>query len=384
MSDIIYHISDDGVARRCTAKKKPCQYGADDHFSSKEEAQKNYEARQSMNEALAATTRTESVYTDQAVNSTLPGYHGEEPAWLTDLKGESQKLYGDGVPAPKIIDVIDVEGRPTAVVWSDQSTSDVDTSIILERGYSISGIAYNDLHTGKRIGYVKASWVDDESAKRSFGDDEWSSFRAFDDREGTNTGILKYKKLGPRDYVKHDITTDMVDDESRMAVKTKLWVGGHKALEKYPEGLSWSELRGIQDLTKDHAPTNEAELDAGLEEIRTDTIKRYDNWMKNNRVPHIDYSNLDDEYRRKGIGNSMYVYLARQLGSEKNQVLASSTLQSEHAVKTWKRMAADKRIPVGVITTSYTTTNSYGSESTSKSSRFFIDYRNGEDPSASK
>lgn len=45
-----FHISDDGIARKCDATKKPCRFGNDDeHYSTKEEAQKAFEREQSSN-----------------------------------------------------------------------------------------------------------------------------------------------------------------------------------------------------------------------------------------------------------------------------------------------------------------------------------------------
>lgn len=43
-----FHISDDGIARKCDATKKPCRFGGDDeHYSTLQDAQKAYEREQS-------------------------------------------------------------------------------------------------------------------------------------------------------------------------------------------------------------------------------------------------------------------------------------------------------------------------------------------------
>lgn len=48
MSKTKFHISDDGVARKCEATKKPCKFGGDEeHYSTIQEAQKAYEQKQS-------------------------------------------------------------------------------------------------------------------------------------------------------------------------------------------------------------------------------------------------------------------------------------------------------------------------------------------------
>ena len=369
-----FHINDKGEARVCQAKPGNCRFGIseEEHYSSKDEAQEQYETRQSMMEALAATVRTESVHTDQAVTSGLPGFTGSEPKWFKSMKKQFAALHPNVEP-PVIIDTLTIEGRKAAVVWSVESTDEGIASIVAERGYSMPQIDYVDATTGKAIGFARVSYVTDESFTRSFKDDQWSSFRFYEDFNGDQTGVMSFAAVGD-DYEDIDLSEQVGDDASRLAFKQNVWLKSHQALSMVPERLKQAGVYAHR--LDEHVPDDERILDADLGAVREKMDEAADRFKQNNRIPHIDFIRVNDQYRNKGLGHSLYVYLARQLGSEKNQVLSSSSIQTEHAQRSWKRMAADSRIPVGVITTSYATVGrSGGEENTKKTARYFIDYR---------
>lgn len=65
-----FHISDDGVARKCEATKKPCKFGDDEeHYSTQEEAQKAAEIKLSKEFSKTTLSKKDRADVDSADNS---------------------------------------------------------------------------------------------------------------------------------------------------------------------------------------------------------------------------------------------------------------------------------------------------------------------------
>lgn len=65
-----FHISDDGVARKCEATKKPCKFGSDDeHYSTQEKAQKAAEIKLSKEFSRTTLSKKDRADVDSADNS---------------------------------------------------------------------------------------------------------------------------------------------------------------------------------------------------------------------------------------------------------------------------------------------------------------------------
>lgn len=77
-----FHISDDGIARRCEATKKPCKYGGDEqHYSTLQEAQMAYE-RMNVENTFQSLNKNSNVYNDDEYDETY-----DEPYSYSDYQG---------------------------------------------------------------------------------------------------------------------------------------------------------------------------------------------------------------------------------------------------------------------------------------------------------
>lgn len=350
-----YHINNEGNAGACRAKKKPCPFGGwDDHYSSKEEAREGYEKQQELLALISTGKTKEHPSTTHALESSLK-YTGKIPKWMNKLSNTAEKTFGS---KPEIIDTVELNGQEYAVVWNKHSTFSVDFHIQKERGYRVSAIEYRNMKTGEIEGYVKAAIVDEDSVKYSFGDDEFTAYRSFQDRDG-GAPILEEERVKDKEQKKdyniypapYDENTD---DETRIAEKKKIWKAVHQRMESVPEGfdrrqLTWGDL---VNLTEEHAPDDEKTLDEQIKVQKEKIEEEHEKFKKSHRVPVIDFSKLENNLRGQGAGTSMYVYTARKL-AEEGKMLSSSGLQSDEAKSLWRRMAADPRLNVKVISRRY-------------------------------
>ena len=89
------------------------------------------------------------------------------------------------------------------------------------------------------------------------------------------------------------------------------------------------------------------ELRAEIEELKGLANLELERQANGNTV-HIDQSRIyREELRGQGLGAALYIAMGRKQAERGNQVMASG-LQTEEAVKSWRRMASDPRPPVGV------------------------------------
>lgn len=80
--------------------------------------------------------------------------------------------------------------------------------------------------------------------------------------------------------------------------------------------------------------------------------------------PYVDYSSVDEDYRRRRIGFNMYKKMAKMLG-EKGMVLYSSTIQTDEAQAVWEKLKE-------VLPVKKTVDESFVGEEVV---RYYIDYR---------
>lgn len=350
-----YHINNEGNAGSCRARKKPCPFGGwDDHYSSKKEAQEGYEKQQELLALISTGKVREHPSTTHALESSLK-YTGKIPEWMNKLSKETEETFGS---KPEIIDTVEFNGKEYAVVWSKNSMFFNDFHIQKERGYNVSSLEYIDMKTGETMGYVKTAFVDEESAKKSFGDDEFTAYRSFQDRDG-GASILDNERIEDlaknRAYSVYPAPYDEnTDAETRIAEKKKIWRVVHQRMESVPEGFDRSQLSwgSFVNLKEEHAPDDEKTLDEQIKVQKEKIEEEHEKFKKSHRVPVIDFSKLENNLRGQGVGTSMYVYTARKL-AEQGKVLSSSGVQSDEAKSLWKRMAADPRLKIKVISRRY-------------------------------
>lgn len=350
-----YHINEEGNAGTCRARKKPCPFGGwDDHYASKQEAQKGYEKKQELLALISTGKTREHPSTTHALESSLK-YTGKIPKWMNKLSNEAEKTFGS---KPEIIDTVELNGKDYAVVWNTHSTYSNDFHVQKGRGYRISALEYRDMKTGEIDGYVKAAVVDDESAKYSFGDDEFAAYRSFQDRDG-GASILEDKRIeDPTRKMTYSVYPapydENTDDETRIVEKKKIWKAVHQSLKIVPEDFDRSQLTwgSLVNLKEEHAPDDEEKLDEQINVVKAQIEEEHKNFLKSHSNPVIDFSKLEKPLRGQGVGTSMYVYTARKL-AEEGKVLSSSGIQSDEAQSLWKRMAADPRLNIKVVSSRY-------------------------------
>lgn len=350
-----YHINNEGNAGSCRATKKPCPFGGwDDHYMSKAEAQKGYEKQQELLAIIGKGKVREHPLTDKALQSSLI-YDGPTPQWMNKLSKDAEQTFGS---TPEIIDTVELNGTTYAVVWNENSMEEGDYYIQKERGYHTSSLQYRDMKTGEIKGFVRVGYVSDNSVKRSFGDDDFSIYRSVQDRNGgvvlLDEETIEDPVNGKEYYYGKAPYNDSMDDETRIAAKRKLWARLYKYQKTVPEGFDKSQLMwgSAVNLTEEHAPLDEKQIDEEIAAIRPKYEEDHENFIKSHKNPVVDYTNLDDHLRGQGIATSMYVYAARKLG-EKGRVLSSSGVQSDDGQGLWKRLVADPRLNIKVISRRY-------------------------------
>jgi len=348
-----YHINDKGEAKPCTAKIK-CRLGSswDEHYDNKEDAQKGYEEKQEKMLFLSVNKKHQNnPLTDQALSSTLK-YSGEIPQWLNQLNKDNET---DENNQSEIIDVIDTNAGKLAVVWNEIPDKSSDRYVVFKRGFNLNSIEYRDLETGEIKGYLKATYVNDESSERSFGNDEYSALRDYTSRHlGTGIFEINYDELNEENDEIITPNDFLNDDDKRIEAKKKVWANAYRTMYETPESFKERDDLDPRDkihynLTEKYAPDDEEKLDKEISKINEKFKKLQDDKKKSYNTPFIDYSRLDDSLRGQGLGTSMYVYASRKL-SEKGLGLSASGTQTEEAQKAWKRMATDKRLPITVKT----------------------------------
>jgi hypothetical protein len=381
-----FHIKANGEPGPCVAKPGNCRFADDDdHHYTKDAARKAYERANSQgtieslnrkhvpDSELSSEGLVKRARVTQALTSDL-NYTGKPPKWLSKLEKEYQEIHGTGVK-PKIIDVIDSPTGQLAVVWAEQSGRSNDVGIIKDRGFNIRVISLVGMKDGENRGYLKAAFVDDDSCKRSWGNDEYAGIRYLDEYEGSSFGIKEYAEsardkkgrlIKGEDFTKIDILEAAKTPEERLEAKKKIWAASSRALHF---GATDEEGNNVSyyNVNTSHAPKTEAEIDEALKPVIKTGQRKMAEFKKDFESPYVDFASTSDSVRGQGIGSAMYIYSARMLGKE-NKVLRGSSLQSDSAKGAWEGLSKDARLPVGKMT-------QYWSKSDSPSKCPVLDFR---------
>lgn len=363
-----FHIKANGEPGPCVAKPGNCRFADDDdHHYTKEAARiayeranakdtiETYNRKHVADSELSPEGLAKRAKVTQALTSDLI-YRGLPPRWLSKMQQDSRDIYGPG-NEPQIIDVIDSPAGPLAVVWSKQSLRSNDTHLINERGFNLREISLVSMQDGDNHGYVKAAFVDDESCKKSWGNDEYTSIRYMDEYDGHSFGTKEYVDP-PRDakgklkkgeeFKKIDVLENAKTPEEVLAAKKKIWAASYSAL-KLPVNDEQGNYVASYNVNAAHAPQTEEEIETAMKPVRKITDRKLDDFKKDFRNPYVDFSRSGEKIQGTGLGSAMYVYTARMLGKE-NKLLRGSGLQSGSAVTAWEGLAKDKRLPVKKLT----------------------------------
>lgn len=361
-----FHIKANGEPGKCVAKPGNCKFAEDDdHHYTMDSARKAYEKANAKDtiesynrkhvpdSELSPEGLAKRAKVTQALTSDL-NYTGKSPRWLSKLQKEAKETHGAGTDL-KIIDVIDSPVGELAVVWSSQSLSSNDVGLIKERGFNLRSISLVNMKTGEDQGYIKASFVDEESCKRSWGDDDFTAIRYLDEYEGSSLGISEYPARAPgekfkkgEEFKKIDVLKAAKTPEEVLLAKQKIWAGSSRAMHI---GVQDKEGNYVPyyNVNVSHAPDTEEEIDVALKPVHKEASRKFNNFKKDFRSPYIDYASTKQSIRGTGLGSAMYIYTARMLGKE-NKILRGSGVQTDDAKGAWESLAKDKRLPIGKLT----------------------------------
>lgn len=334
-----FHIHPEtGDAGKCDAKKRSCPYKGennDNHFESKEAAEKFYELEQSMIYNPKSIKVRQNDFNDNALTNNL-NYTGKIPRWFKKHPTLLQEdLFGT---KPEIIDVIDSPIGKLAVVYEENSDSASDIYTAIRTGSRISKISYRNFKTGETVAKLISALHDEKSTTISYGDDDWRGFRylrtmrGFYSMEDEEDRAPIHKKLNYAEKLKHPYIVNPPNFEKDEDIKDFIQKARSKLnLDYFPtDNLSREELL---------SEVNELKL------VANQSLQEYSDMTS---YPIIDSSKItSDNLRGIGLGSSMYIYLGRKL-AETNNRLDASSLQTDEAKKVWIRLAADERIPVSV------------------------------------
>lgn len=266
-----------------------------------------------------------------AVNSPL-SWDGAKPKWWKKYTEETQNNEVSSLSTtPELMDVIDTPAGKMAVVWEPVSQASSDKYVQIDSGYTIQRCVMRSYETGEEVAYIKASHVDEDAIKRSFGDDEFTPFRYHARYSGS------HYDLGDKDE-----EDKSVPDSELPEVRRKVWVGANRdqelgrmvrrrILEDKDGNLVMPHQVGAE-----HAPDDDAKVQADLQMYSAVLTKDFAEWKKNQSMPFVDYAHVNENLKGQGFGTAAYVYTARKLATQ-GRVLRGSGIQTADAQAVWKR-----------------------------------------------
>lgn len=266
-----------------------------------------------------------------AVESSL-NYEGVQPKWWKEYQDAAAS--DEQLPAKaELIDVIDSPVGKLAVVWQDESHEEMDRDLTLDSGMGVNICYYKSFETGETLGFVKMTSMDDKSIKKSFGDDEFTSFRWEDRFSGRSYG---FRRDGDMKTTKDRV----ISEEESTEIRRKIWVSSTKSQKR---GITDSngEYVAYYDITEEHLPDDKT-VTKDLKAYKQKMKKDIDNMRAYYSTPYVDYSEVNKNLKGKGFGAALYIYTARKLG-ENGKVLRGSGIQTDNAQSLWGNFA--KRFP---------------------------------------
>jgi len=258
---------------------------------------------------------------NRALSSSL-SWDGEKPEWWNEYE---QELANDEFAPTRaeLIDVIDSPAGPLAVVWQDDNPE--DKSLTLGSGYGERVTYFKSVETGEVLGYLKSTYMDENTVERSFGDDELAPFRW-----RSRYGSARY----PFDDENYVYDGRNLEGEELLQKRRDVWVQAHKDLEIMPKDENGNRI-GYWNITKEHVPSDVQVL-KDLKKLGKKVQPEINESYENFATPYIDYSRVNGSLAGKGYGTAMYVYTARMLAKE-GKALRGSGVQSDDAQGIWKR-----------------------------------------------
>lgn len=253
-------------------------------------------------------------------------WDGKKPKWWKKYENSvrTNKVYPSQA---YLMDVIDSPMGKLAVVWENQSQSDINHGVTTYSGFGTHICGYKLLTTGEDVGYVKLTYMNDETFSHGFGDDEFTPFRWRDFGGNTIYGFRDDDEIG-------EMFEGGMTEEKKVLVRRKLWIAAKKSDSK---GMIDSAGNHVEyyKINEEHLPDDET-VKADLKVVADGHTVSIKEQRKYYATPYVDYSKVSEELKGKGFGAGMYVYAARKLG-ERGKMLRGSGIQTDHAKALWSK-----------------------------------------------
>lgn len=229
----------------------------------------------------------------RAMESNLD-YQGPKPQWWNDY---AEKVKNNEDPrlstTPELLDVVDTAHGKVAVVWEPSSQDDNDKFPQLEKGMHVGITRFRLVDSQEDLGYLKSTWIDDDSYKRAYGDDEFTAFRAHQ----AYTGKRGYP------FSKH---SPHIDETDPVRIRGLTWLAANCNLRGGYETED-GKWRADYQRREEDIPKDNEKVKADLKELAAEAEKTGPN-KRLFEHPFVDFSRVKDSAQGYGYGSSLYVY----------------------------------------------------------------------------
>lgn len=253
------------------------------------------------------------------------GWEGEKPSWWAEYAATVEGQ--EASCTPELLDMIDTPEGPVAVVWLENSPKPRDQNAVTQDGMRLNYLGFYHPGTQDYLGYVKMIFVDEETKKAAFGEDELAPYR-WGERYA---GGLYVDLPAPEEWAASS-------EEEKDEFRRELW---RAATRESGEGImhegEWIPPYRMSDA---YIPANPERIKHDLDTLHAPRfLKRQQEQEEYFKLPFVDFSRMEDPLKGKGYGSAAYVYTARRLAQE-GKVLRASGTQSGEAQTTWGRFRA--------------------------------------------
>jgi hypothetical protein len=323
-----------GKKELCTATVRECRFGGHEVVNSDADTMAEFYAEV----PAAAYANISHPAIHRALTSDL-NYTGPKPKWWAKHESEVTK-HAQFPSKVALLDVIDTPAGKVAVVWQELSHRDNDKGVIADSGMNVQTFRYLDFKSGKSLGYLNLSNMDQTSFERSFGTDEFAPFRYEERYNGHSIGLRDYAALraGNDGPGYHNL-----EGEELLAKRREVWLSMRQASYSDFGGYTLPDGKWLASyqLSAEHTP-DDATVQRELKEMSKALRAKIKKATGYYGTPFVDYSRVEGPLGNKGFGSTLYIYGARHL-AQRNQALRGSGIQSDEAQAMWDRL--EKNIP---------------------------------------
>jgi hypothetical protein len=289
-----------------------------------------------------ATPEKIKTFSKQPLNSAVQSnlrWTGEKPEWWDKYKTDAE-ADGQLSITPELLDVIDSPMGKLAVIWQDEAQTNKERDLSLGSGFRCNVSYYKSFDTGKTVGYVKMTYMDEKSVERTFGNDEFTAYRWTSRYGGERYPFSDNYHNGDPTYGERNLTGEELLEKRR-----QVWLIAQKNMG---EGITNAEGKYIPsyNLSEKNIPDDKTvakDLKIFTKEINK-AIKERKRYFE---TPYVDYSRVERPLSGQGYGAALYVYTAKKL-AQQGKILRGSGIQSGSAQTLWENFT--KHFPENITT----------------------------------